>query len=520
VRIVKLLAAIAVITALACGGRAQPSYPSNFTAVRLAPGKITRDSDGAPYTGTLVARDAEIAEVARVVMAGTPMEKLPREDLGGLILVLPVRDGVPEGGATMRIDLTSPKLSKELRRRLDLQSWARTAIGTLVVAEATFVGGRLEGTALVYGPGGKKLIEARFRENKLHGAAREYFAGTSQVQRDLTFIDGKRYGKERTFYRDGVLDREAMYAGGELHGESVGYFQSGVVRSRGKFDRGKPVGTHARWFPTGQLQVETAHDPMYRHTEWYSNGQIKQRDGSDGRFEERPDGLIEEFHHGGAPLSRTHYANGVKHGTFEVYYASGRKWETGAFANGKQVGPHRKWWKNGKVALEATYVDGELDGAYTELYANGLPWVSVTYARGKKTGAYQKWWKNGKVAHASTYRNGKLDGEHRQSYDNGAKWVEARYANGKPVGTHTRWYPDGRVGYLLDHKDGRPEGPFRRWWADGKPRLEATYVNGALDGEYKNWLADGRVYEIATYKAGVKLKTTLPDKNAKQDLAN
>ncbi len=476
-RFVVVCVAVAVVT-LGCSG--PMPYRSNFASVKLTPTLVT-SHDGKPYTGTLTALDREIHEVARLVLASPTLEAVLHVDPSGLILVLPIRNGVPEGRARVLVNLRAKTLSKAIAHDPRL-AVATAAVPTIQIAEAGFVAGKLDGTATVLGPsadrrGTVKLAEVTFRGGELHGPVTEYHRGSAQRKRTFTFSHGLTDGEEVEYYLDGARRARRTYA----------------------MDR--PIGTHEAWFPNGQKRRVTvyADDAEPQTTEWYSNGQLASSP---------PDGVVEEFHPSGARASRTHYTAGVKHGAYEAWYADGRPWKTGAYVEGALDGPYREWWTNGKPATEAVYARGALTGSYRRWYANGQLWEQATYEVGKRVGPYRKWWKNGKPAHVYAYVDGKLDGEYRQLYDNGAKWVEARYERGKPKGTIQRWFPDGRLGYVLEHEGGRPHGRYERWWPDGKPRLIARYDRGKFDGELKNWLEDGTMYEQAVYRSGTQISST------------
>lgn len=492
-----LLALVVLVGIAAC---ARPrGLTSNFATVQLAERTILTADRRQPYTGTLVARDQEIAAVAKTVL-GELHRHVDGITLTGLVLVLPVDRGVPSGLATLYVDLDAPRLHPEIARRSGLaRTAARVRGGTVKLAEATFQAGKLHGTATVF-QDGVKVAEAQLRDHALHGAAVEYYPGTSQRMRELAFDRGQQAGPQRWYFKSGTLRREVTFVGGRPDGEDRALYATGAPRLTATYAAGKLV-REISWFPTGQKRSEHTYDgDQAQGQRWYSTG---------APADSPPDGVIEEFHETGRVHTRTTYARGVKQGAYEVFYADGTPWKRGTYDADKLVGPYREWWKNGKLALAASYVAGVLDGDLERFYANGKRWETAHHERGVRTGPYRKWWKNGKPAHVYTYNaRGRLDGEYKQLYDSGAIWVAATYADGKPQGAVQRWYPDGTLGYVMNHADGRPDGPYKRWYASGKPRLEATYVRGVLDGELRNWLEDGTVYELATYERGRRVKST------------
>lgn len=491
------LVVLVLVGSVACWKPSQ--LTSNFATVRLVESTIVTANGRDPYTGTLVARDHEIAAVAKTVL-GELYRHADGIALTGLVLVMPVDKGVPAGIATVYVDLQATRLHPEIARRSELaRTAARARGGVIKLAEATFKAGKLEGMATVF-QDQAKVAEVQFRDHMLHGTAVEYYPGTSQRLRELAFDRGQQAGPQRWYFKNGKLRREAMFVGGRPDGEVKALYATGAPRVTSTYAEGRLVREES-WFPTGQKQSEHTYDGNLVHGQrWYANG---------ASTDAPPDGLIEEFHETGRVHTRTTYAGGVKQGAYEVFYDDGKPWKRGTYDADKLVGAYQEWWKNGQRALDAAYVAGSLDGDVKRFYANGKSWETAHYDRGTRTGPYRKWWKNGQPAHLYTYNaRGKLDGDYKQLYDNGTTWVAATYADGKPQGAIQRWYPNGKLGYVMNHANGRPDGPYKRWYANGQPRLEATYLRGTFDGELKNWLEDGTVYELATYERGRKVKST------------
>ena len=514
--IVAAASLVVVVAVVACLFHMMRGYESNFGGLRLADAMIVDRSTGEPYSGRLVARDDEINEIGCWLLADTPLVEICRADAVGLILDAPVEAGRLHGDVSIRADLSSKRFGPAAEELFgDLSGLAQTAVATVEVARATFVEGGLEGKAEVFEPSvdptaSTLRADATFVDNRLEGIVREYAPETGKPTRELSFEAGVRSGPQRRFFADGSLAEVTHYADGKPDGEATAYYADGTRRRHEAWKAGQRVGISEAWYPDGTLRRREAFDGSSpRVRQWYSNGALAMEVHGEEVRELPPDGLVVEYYDTGQVGSKRRYEGGVQHGTFEVFYGDGSRWERGAFVSGKPDGDHDKWWKNGRPALKARYVDGQLEGDYERWYANGETWEKATYRLGKRVGEYRKWWKNGALAHEYRYVEGKLDGEFRTYYDNGAKWAVAEYRNGKPIGEHRRWFPDGRLGYVKHHENGRPDGSYKRWWADGTLRLDATYVEGKLDGEYRNWLEDGSVYELATYEAGKKVTTTL-----------
>lgn len=76
--------------------------------------------------------------------------------------------------------------------------------------------------------------------------------------------------------------------------------------------------------------------------------------------EDRPVGRMVTWRADGSVEAVQHWADGVRHGTFEAYHPDGDLWIRGEFVAGKKHGPWLTWDGTGKIhqdALEPDWVD-------------------------------------------------------------------------------------------------------------------------------------------------------------------
>jgi hypothetical protein len=108
---------VAVLVLATPGCSKGPSYRSNFAALRFADASLLTTASGAPFAGTLIARDQEIRTVGRAVLSGTALERVLDTDTTGLVLVMRVVGGRPDGLATLFVDLDAPTLHPAVARQ-------------------------------------------------------------------------------------------------------------------------------------------------------------------------------------------------------------------------------------------------------------------------------------------------------------------------------------------------------------------------------------------------------------------
>jgi antitoxin component YwqK of YwqJK toxin-antitoxin module len=497
-RSVAIAAVVAVVVALGCGRRATDTFPSNFGRFRLVEHRVVDAKTGAAYTGTLIARDHEISAVASLVLAGTPLEPLGTRSPSGLILVASVRSGVLVGRASLRLDLQAQPLNREL----DDSSWAaaiaRGLRGTFEVAEGTLKDGKLEGSVSVFEPlAGNPLrttilAKAEFRDGALDGAALEYYPGTAQPKREISFARGARSGLTRTFYPGGQLESEVRFVDGVRHGAYRELYPDGATRAAGSYERDELTGTARWWFPTGGLQRETIYDATGPHvTEWYSNGQLASKRGPQGSTDFPATGLILEYHANGVIKSRAHYAQGLREGELEVFYDSGARWEVARYEHGELHGRQRKWWTNGRLALDTNWLGGALHGRYQRWYPSGKTWEVATYDRGAQVGAHRKWWSNGRLALESAWLGGALHGRYQRWYPSGKTWEAATYDHGARSGAYRKWWNNGQLAELSSYDRGQRDGPYRTYYETGAKWLIGEYREGRRLRPMERFFRDG-----------------------------
>jgi len=390
------LAASALLSFSCYRAASTTTLSSNFSQFQLTEAGVVSTTTGERATGTLIATGNEIVTVAAHVFRGTPLARAELSDTAGLVLVLPIENGVASGIAELHVDVGAPRIASLVTgwHQFSL-ALAKKLSPRIKVATATFVSGKLEGDAFLYAPtdaGARKVADARFRGGNFDGLAHEYYRSSGKVRLEMTFEAGKLSGPRRAFYDNGQLEVESTHADGNVVGIVSEFYKDGSKRARTVYEAGSP-GSKEMWFPDGTQQLSIvygASEPTAK--EWYSNGQLKSSRGPGIEELTPPNGLIVEYYSSGIVKSRTTYAAGVKHGVYESFYSAGGKWEAGAYASGLRDGSQKKWWKNGKLALDATWVAGKRDGRFERFYASGSPWELATFKAGKPVGHFQKWW--------------------------------------------------------------------------------------------------------------------------------
>ena len=103
--------------------------------------------------------------------------------------------------------------------------------------------------------------------------------------------------------------------------------------------------------------------------------------------------------------------DGVLHGTYRSFYASGSPYEVRTYNKGLSTGTHFGYWEsNGNIKFEYHYINQ------------------------KKEGAYKNWFENGELANVYNYKNDRLDGLQQAWRLNGSLYRNFVVKNGVRYG--------------------------------------------------------------------------------------
>ena len=188
----------------------------------------------------------------------------------------------------------------------------------LLVFEGTGINEALVGKYGFYEDGLNEFIEL-YRNNKKNGKSL-YWHDNGNQKGELNYKDGKLYGTQKEWHKNGKLHFINTYKDGKKNGLETNYFFDGQKQNEGKYKDGKQDGLWSGWYNNGQLHFTSTYkdgkqDGLY--TEWYSH-RWKHGEGNykDGKQEGLwtwwyKDGNIdkEEKYDGGYKIEETIYIN-------------------------------------------------------------------------------------------------------------------------------------------------------------------------------------------------------------------
>ncbi len=285
----------------------------------------------------------------------------------------------------------------------------------------------------------------------------------------------------------------------EVNGEWVG--ESKIYNREGKL-----IGK-TKYSPSGHVKV---YDEAYFNGEWLCINYDKEGKSQKEWYEKRNgDGEMIEYcekaNNGKTLFSKVlvEDANDSPYWSCEKYcddpYFKEKTWHENK--DGKIHGEYRRWWKNGKKAVE------------------------VNYKEGKNHGACKSWDDGETLVKHSEFKDGVLVKEKLLSFGDDNIWSCTEWFSpigeekklkcswtekissgvGKKCGEYKEYYKSGKLFLKGTYRDGKKHGDFVALSEEGVEKAKGKFVNGKEDGEHKSWSGLGTLMGVTTYKDGLML---------------
>jgi antitoxin component YwqK of YwqJK toxin-antitoxin module len=166
------------------------------------------------------------------------------------------------------------------------------------------------------------------------------------------------------------------------------------------------------------------------------------------------------------------FIDGVKQGTWKVYFSNGMVNTIEEYKNGKRHGLSIELKNTGILRKQCFYKNDVLDGWYV-LYSN-----------------------NGRIEMEQIFVNGKLDGFKKTYYPNGKNQEEGFYKNDKRHGAAKWFFEDGKISLEYNYVDGKLEGLQRSFHKNGNLNSETNYRDNLMNGKHIEYFEDGQKVKI------------------------
>lgn len=220
-------------------------------------------------------------------------------------------------------------------------------------------------------------------DSKLSGQAfpRGVKQGCAYKDKDGVLV---KHGEERTWHKNGSLNRQSFYEDGELHGELIEWYPDKTAKLKTLYQHGKRHGQSSQWNKDGKKLKDSTYvnDELNGpHMEYYSNGKPKVKGSYSNDLKS---GLWEEYNERGEVLKKAEYKANFKHGKSVEFYPSGSIKSKGSYNKDEAIGHWIYFDKNGIKQSEGNLFEGKRHDRWLEYDKQGQVRRTTYYNMGKK----------------------------------------------------------------------------------------------------------------------------------------
>lgn len=338
---------------------------------------------------------------------------------------------------------------------------------------------RLDSLWTFYNREGQKTVQITYDMGVKEGPRRTYEEG--KLVKIEPFQNDRIHGTVRYFYPDNSLRKEVPYVEGQAQGTGIEYGPEGRVITlltyeKGKLKRRKEVNRYDQqrqkqglWvtlYPNKRIKVEGTYRNDLKHGYWkyYTSA------GDLLRVEKWVNGELQE---GAEEVSKVDIRRRIDPQTGKLAYK-------GAYQNGKKVGVHRWYNKEGEVDSSVTYKNGRV------LYQG------IVDAQGLKQGPWKYFYPDGTLKAEGRYQNDLKIGPWKYYFSDGSLEQEGSYILGQPEGLWTWYFPDGSIRREEQYLSGLADGTSIEYNDTGAVIAQGQYVEGLKDGPWTLVINDHR----------------------------
>jgi antitoxin component YwqK of YwqJK toxin-antitoxin module len=108
-------------------------------------------------------------------------------------------------------------------------------------------------------------------------------------------------------------------------------------------------------------------------------------------------GFIKEVYKTDTIKSIGSFFQGKQHGPTKIFFPNGRLETVRNYKNGLAYGKHLGYWKSGNIKFEFIYFNDKREGIQKQWYESGSPYYELTFANDQENGMQKAWRENGKA---------------------------------------------------------------------------------------------------------------------------
>ena len=117
-----------------------------------------------------------------------------------------------------------------------------------------------------------------FYQNKPYtGTSVAFYFESGNKAKSIDYVNGKKHGFYRKWFKDGLLSFESQYVAGKKDGLTHTWWKNGNLRSVSSFEKGVPHGTQKQWYISGAkfkvIQLVQGKEEGLQRS-WRENGKL------------------------------------------------------------------------------------------------------------------------------------------------------------------------------------------------------------------------------------------------------
>ena len=224
-----------------------------------------------------------------------------------------------------------------------------------ILEKGTIKNGVLDGPYVMYYENGQLYQEASYDLDKCVSTSLFF-------QNGELMAEGQCGTKARFYFSNGALRCAMNYKDFNRHGSSECFYPNGDLSSKENFSNDKKDGKFQYFAPGGYISAEYL----------WKEGILKEVEFFDSMGLRITDGEVRERHTNGQLSARYKIENGQAEGQFFYYFPDGTLGSIGNYLKSELEGDYRSYHMNGNLAYKTHYKNGLQHGTSTNFALDGL----------------------------------------------------------------------------------------------------------------------------------------------------
>ena len=215
-----------------------------------------------------------------------------------------------------------------------------------------------------------------------------------------------------TCYRNGVLQEQVTIMDGRRNGKDTSYYNSGCPQSIQNFVLGKLNGTSVVFYDsTNRKEREISHLNNVVNGKYIMFANNEKND----------------------TLYLENYSNGKLNGVKVEYYENSKRAKVVNYKNGLLDGAHQTFSPKGQIEVDYFYKEGKKQGKWKIFYPDGKEAHVEEWWNGLKNGEFKTMDEQGKLVNQSFFKKDIPEGKHIENFTDGKPKHVTVYLKGEKI---------------------------------------------------------------------------------------